>query len=95
MHRLIEGFALYKERPLPVNHSIVGTLPGTRLMRIERLVQGWRMWTATNDYKYGSYLELANNGRIVNITTRVDEGDEVFQVRPSDDEIRSKHAQAK
>jgi hypothetical protein len=90
--RLIEGFALYREEPLPVNHSIVGTPPGCRLMRIVRLPRGWRLWNATRDFIYGSYLEIGDNGRIISVTTYEDQGDDVHMVRPSDDEIRQRRA---
>lgn len=86
---LIEGFALYKEPPLPVDHCIVGLPPGTRLYRIVRLPRGWRLWIATRDYISGTYLELFEDGRVLNCTARVDEGEDVFWVRPSDEYIRS------
>lgn len=63
--------------------------PGTRLHRIIRLYHGWRVWIATRDFIYGTYLELHDTGRVVNITTREDEGDEIIHARPSDEEIRS------
>lgn len=56
-------------------------------MRLIRLPRGWRLWLATRDFVFGTYLELHDTGRVVNITTRADEGDEIFQARPSDDEI--------
>ena len=87
--RMLEGFALYtaaqprdfSARPDP---DIIATPPGTRLQRIIRLPRGWRLWTATRDFMHGSYLELHNNGRIMNCTARADEGDEVFEARPPD-----------
>jgi hypothetical protein len=48
------------------------------------------VWLSTNDYVFGTWLELYDDGSIVSVTTRVDEGDESFVVRPSDDEIRRK-----
>jgi hypothetical protein len=38
---------------------------------------------------FGTYLELHDTGRVVNITTREDEGDEIIHARPSDEEIRN------
>jgi hypothetical protein len=90
---LIEGFASYKppeDIPMPVDHTIVGMPPGTRLYRIVRLPRGWRLWIATRDYISGTYLELFEDGRVMNCTARVDEGEEVFWVRPSDQSIRNK-----
>jgi hypothetical protein len=78
------------QRPLPKMHRIVGMPLGSRCKRIERLIDGWRVWLNTNDYVFGTWLELYDDGSIVSVTTRVDEGDESFVVRPSDDEIRRK-----
>lgn len=53
-------------------------------MRIERLPGMWRVWLATRDYVFGTYLLLHDDGRVFNVTDRVDEGEERFAVRPSD-----------
>ena len=90
---LIEGFALYKEPPLPVDHCIVGLPPGTRLYRIVRLSHAWQAWIATKDFINGTYLILQDSGRVDNVTARADEGDEVFMVRPSDQSIRNRSNQ--
>jgi hypothetical protein len=89
---MLEGFALYQEpEPSGVGDSnTVATPAGTRLMRIIRLPHGWRVWTATNDFRYGTYFELFDDGRILRTTTRVDEGDQHDWVRPSDVAIRGK-----
>lgn len=96
-HKLLYGFGLYVE-PVQgtsgLDHNTIGTPPGTRLMRIERLPRGWRLWLATRDFKYGTYLEMFDDGRILHCTTRVDEGDEYYWVRPSDDMIRGEAAKA-
>jgi hypothetical protein len=90
---MLAGFALYNPAAQPrsngdgpqlVDDTTIATPPGTRLMRIIRLPRGWRLWTATRDYVFGSYLELFEDGRILNVTTRVDEGDEMFWSRPPD-----------
>jgi len=84
--RMLEGFAEYVE-PEPSgqgNQRVIGTPPGTRLMRLERLPHGWRAWLATRDFVYGTYLELFDDGRVLNCTTRADEGDEYFWVRGQD-----------
>ena len=85
--RMLEGFALYtaaQPRDFSAQHDIIGVPIGTRLQRIVRLPNAWRLWTATRDFMHGSYLELHNNGRIMNCTARADEGDEVFEARPPD-----------
>ena len=95
---MLEGFGLMPEADRPValshDHSTVFTPLGTRLVRIYRLPRGWRVWTATKDFKYGSYLELFDDGRILNCTVREDEGDENFWVRPSDEHIRGAAARS-
>jgi hypothetical protein len=94
--RMLQGFALYREPAAQprgssayMDQDTLATPPGTRLMRIIRLYHGWRLWTATRDFKFGTYLELFDDGRVLNCTSRVDEGDELFWSRPSDEEIRS------
>ena len=89
MADLLSGFAQFAEPELRPDQRIVGTPPGTRLMRMERLYHGWRLWLATNDFVFGTYLELFDDGRILRCTTRKDEGDEFMWVRPSDDVIRN------
>ena len=69
------------------DNNTIALIPGTRLQRIIRLSYGWRLWTATRDYVFGSYLELYNDGTIANWTTREDEGDEFFFSRPADKDI--------
>lgn len=59
----------------------------SRLRRIIRLPNGWRLWTETADFNYGTYYELCDNGRVVRFVVREDVGDEITQMRPSDDEI--------
>jgi hypothetical protein len=86
--RMLAGFAEYIEPPIPIEHCIIGTPLGARCKRIERITDGWKVWIATNDYIYGTALFLFNDGKIVHATTRQDEGDDVFVVRPSDDGIR-------
>jgi hypothetical protein len=40
------------------------------------------LWLHTADYVYGTYLELHPNGKVVRVTVRDDEGDDVHTVRP-------------
>jgi hypothetical protein len=90
--RMLDGFALYRPDPMQRkrgDHNAIGVPLGTRLHRIIRIQNGWRIWTATADYVYGTYFDLLNDGTILNITVRADEGDEVFTVRPSDEEINT------
>jgi hypothetical protein len=88
--RMLSNFAQYVEPELPLEHRIVGMPLGSRCKRIERLQDGWRIWLATQDYIYGTFLTLFDGGEIQRTTTRQDEGDDVFVVRPTDDEIRRK-----
>jgi hypothetical protein len=75
------------KRMIGADKHTIATPLGCRLMRIIRLPRGWRLWTATRDFKYGSYIELFDDGRVLNCTSRVDEGDEVYWCRPSDEEL--------
>jgi len=92
--RMIAAFAAY-ERQLRDRvgdehspHNVIGTPIGTRLQRIIRLRDGWRLWTATANLIHGTCIELHNDGTVTRLTTRVDEGDEEFVVRPADDQAR-------
>ena len=89
---MLQGFALYHEPtrvyPPTHDHNTIAMQPGTRLHRLIRLPHGWRLWTATKDFIYGSYLELFDDGRGMHMTTRVDEGDDYYWWRPSDEELR-------
>lgn len=66
------------------DRNTIGVPIGTRLQRIIRLPTSWRLWIATADFVFGTYLELHDNGRITNTTVRRDEGDDTFEVRPPD-----------
>lgn len=95
--RMLAGFALYQEWSQPKagdptlqsDSHTMATLPGTRLLRIIRLPRGWRLWLATRDFVFGTYLELFDDGRVLNCTVRADEGDDYYWSRPSDKEIRN------
>ena len=66
---------------------IIGVPQGTRLIRIERHADEdcWLVWTArSSDGKCGSYLVLHDDGMMVSVTARADEGDETYVVKPRD-----------
>jgi hypothetical protein len=68
----------------------VDTIPfalPTRLKRIIRKPTSWQVWTETNDFILGTYFTLWDNGCILRVTVREDQGDEVMEVRPSTAEI--------
>ena len=62
---------------------------GTRLMRIYRRKGWWQVWTATRDYRFGSYLKLYDDGSVEAVTEREDQGPDMIHVRPTDEEIRN------
>lgn len=64
--------------------KIIATPIGTRLKRIERCANFWRVWISTVDFRYGTYLLLYDTGRIENVTERADQGPEVFTVVEGD-----------
>lgn len=85
---MLDAFVDYERRVSNIDHhTTVGVPVGTRLQRIIRLSNGWLLWVATRDYMHGTYYMLYDNGRMDNITSRADEGDEITYVRPSDDVI--------
>lgn len=85
--RMIQAFADYEHlyhQPTGVDHSVIGVPVGTRLVRVNRLRNGkWRLWLATKDFIYGTYLDLCSNGMVLRVTVRDGEGDEAFIVRPA------------
>jgi len=66
------------------NHMVIDVLVGTRVHRIDRIMNGWRVWIASRDFKFGTYITLNNDGSATTTTSRIDEGDEIIQIRPSD-----------
>lgn len=64
--------------------STVGIPIGTRLLRVDRLHQAWRLWTDTRDYVYGTYILLHDDGAVYRITERRGEGMDVALVRERD-----------
>jgi hypothetical protein len=67
-----------------VTAQVIGIPIGTRLMRIERNAQSWKLWIATTDYKYGTYILCYDNGAMHRITERPDEGPEIMLVKGED-----------
>jgi hypothetical protein len=89
----VQAFADYERlhNYLPSHHRVLGMPLGTRLHRIVRQSDHeWLLWLATNDFVFGTYLLLDNDGTVTRVTVRNDEGDEINIVRPSDDAIRRK-----
>ena len=89
--RMLQAFIEYELRMQGKlsQHALVGFPLGTRALRLIRLSYGWRLWSATADYVYGTYWDIHDNGMIIRYTIRADEGDEEYLIRPSDDEIRN------
>ena len=86
--RMLAAFASYEQDArIPDMHNIMQQYPGTRLYRVVRIPDGWRVWLATRDHIYGSFLELHNSGLVTRHEVRPDDGEESFVVRPSDDDI--------
>lgn len=66
--------------------EIIGVTPNTKLKRIERHNNQWLIWTATNDYRYGTYIILRDDGSVLQVTERDTEGPEIINVKPKDKE---------
>ena len=63
----------------------VGIPPRTRLQRLIRIDNGWRVWIDYSPCKrYGTYLILHDGGAITRVVVREDEGDEYFIVKESE-----------
>jgi hypothetical protein len=61
----------------------IGVPPGTRVLRIERVLgDHWMIWLHTSDYTHGTFLRLYDNGAIERVTVRADEGDDVATIKP-------------
>lgn len=89
---MIAAFAAYESSDpatLGPLHNLIGVPIGTRLLRIYRRKGYWQLWIATNDYVFGTYYRLWDNGKCENVTEFMDEGPREFQFRPTDEEIRS------
>ena len=45
----------------------------------------WRLWIHTNDYVYGTFVALHNNGKVERITTREGDGmEDITCIKPKD-----------
>ena len=90
MSRMLEAFIAYERetRDRLGDYNTMSVPIGTRLQRIIRLDNGWKLWVATRDYIHGTYYILDNDGSMTMVTARSDEGDEIAHTRPSDDAIR-------
>ena len=44
----------------------------------------WRLWLHTNDFVYGTFLELYPDGSCFRVTVRDEEGDEVVLIKPGE-----------
>ena len=85
---MLNAFADYEHaHALPDHHNIMQQYPGTRLYRVVRIPDGWRIWLATRDFIHGSFLELHNSGLVMRYDIRPDDGEESIVCRPSDDDI--------
>lgn len=85
---MLQAFADYEHaHALPDHHNIMQQYPGTRLYRVVRIPDGWRVWLATRDFIHGSFLELHNSGLVIRYDVRPDDGEESIVCRPSDDDI--------
>ena len=63
---------------------IIGVPQGTRLLRIERNATSWKLWIATSDYRYGTFLRCYDNGAVYRITEREDEGPDIIMIKDED-----------
>lgn len=90
MSKLLEAFIAFERetRDRLGDHNTLAVPVGTRLQRIIRNDNGWQLWLSTRDYKHGTYYLLNNDGSMQMVVARPDEGDEITNSRPSDDEIR-------
>lgn len=41
----------------------------------------WRVWTATADFIYGTFIELHDDGSAYQVTVRRGEGDDIIQIK--------------
>lgn len=74
----------------PTPHHIIGIPLGTRVHRIDRLGDVWRVWIATKDYMHGTFIDLHMDGHATHTCVRVDEGDDTILIRPPDGEAVDK-----
>lgn len=74
---------------------VIGVADCNRLRRITRIVPSarnqaagetacWQLWIHTNDFIFGTYLLLYDDGRVERWTDRADEGPQFITVKPPD-----------
>ena len=64
-----------------VNAQRIGLPLGTRVLAIDTVPHGWRLWLGTRDFVYGDFIDLHHSGRVERIHTFEDEGDMVIVVK--------------
>ena len=55
--------------------------PKKKLRLIEWHESAWRIWTDTNDFKYGTFIKLYTDGRVERVTIRVGQADDILIIR--------------
>lgn len=65
----------------------IGLPPRTKLLRIDRASnEGWKVWINQSPCgTFGTFLWLYDDGRIVRVVVRADQGDDEFIVKGSAD----------
>lgn len=69
------------QSPSTANHIYLPI--GTRCLRIDKEDNGWVVWIASKDFRFGTYLWLDKDGSVSKVTEREDEGPDWITVRPA------------
>lgn len=57
--------------------------PGTRVLHIEHVAEGWRVWIAAfRGHEYGRYVLLRNDGSADNVQLQPDGSEDVYEIKP-------------
>jgi hypothetical protein len=51
---------------------------------VDRVEGAWKVWLHTNDFKYGTFLLLHDDGSATRVTVRYGEGDDEHIIKPKE-----------
>ena len=62
----------------------IGLPPGTRILAIDTIPGGWRLWLGTRDYIHGDFINLMHDGHVERVFVREDDGDQTHVIKRAD-----------
>lgn len=61
-------------------HTTLALPRNTKVIHATRVSGGWQLWVSTRDMVHGTFWFLADTGAVTRVTSRPEEGDDVFEL---------------